>query len=49
VLFSPLVLVSGLYQIYQSNVWTLVYREITHPQAAPQVQPAAAIDPIQPV
>jgi hypothetical protein len=28
-LFAPLFLVSGWYEIYASNVWTLTYREIT--------------------
>ncbi len=28
VLFAPLVLVNGWYKIYESNVWTLTYREI---------------------
>ncbi|MFZ6030229.1 MAG: DUF7544 domain-containing protein [Chloroflexota bacterium] len=28
VMFSPLLLVSGWYHLYQSNVWTLTYREI---------------------
>ena len=28
VVFAPLTLVSGLYMIYESNVWTLTYREI---------------------
>lgn len=27
-LFAPMVLVSGWYKIYESNVWTLTYREI---------------------
>jgi hypothetical protein len=28
VLFSPLILISGWYKIYESSVWTLTYREI---------------------
>ena len=28
ILFAPLVLVEGWYKIYESNVWTLTYREI---------------------
>jgi hypothetical protein len=28
VLFAPLTLISGWFQIYSSNVWTLTYREI---------------------
>lgn len=28
VLFSPLIFVSGLYKIFESSTWTLVYREI---------------------
>jgi hypothetical protein len=28
VLFAPLLLIGGWYQIYESNVWTLTYREI---------------------
>jgi hypothetical protein len=28
VLFSPLLLVSGWYKIFDSNIWTLTYREM---------------------
>lgn len=38
VVFSPLLLVSGWYHIYQSNVWTLTYREI---KALASVSPAS--------
>jgi len=41
VLFSPLIFVKGLYKIYESNVWTLTYREIKALQVPPL--PAAAV------
>jgi hypothetical protein len=42
VLFAPLVLIGGWYKIYESNVWTLTYREIkalaslSTPDSAPE-------------
>jgi hypothetical protein len=41
VLFSPLIFVSGLYKLYESNVWTLTYREINAIQAPPVPEAAA--------
>ena len=35
VLFSPIIFVKGLYMIYESNVWTLTYREIKLVQVPP--------------
>jgi hypothetical protein len=42
IVFAPLSLVTGWYQIYTSNVWTLTYREI---QALESVAPAAEVLP----
>jgi len=43
VLFSPLTLISGWMQIFQSSVWTLTYREFKALGAnLPEEIPAAA-------
>ena len=44
VLFAPLMLFSGWYKIFQSNVWTLTYREIKAKESlAAPVLPAEGV------
>jgi len=45
VLFAPLMLFSGWYKIYESNVWTLTYREIKAMEslAAPELPAKSAL------
>lgn len=46
ILFLPLVFVTGWYKLYESNVWTLTYREIKaiDSLAAPSLPPAAPVN-----
>jgi hypothetical protein len=49
VLFAPLILVTGWYKLFESNVWTLTYREITaHESLAAPAAPTApaATEPV---
>lgn len=41
--FSPWVFLGGIWQLYTSTIWTLVYREITIPPDAPQADEAEVL------
>jgi hypothetical protein len=43
VMFSPLTLISGAYTVFNSNVWTLLYRDKNLPLVPPEI-PAVAED-----
>jgi hypothetical protein len=45
VVFSPLSFVSGLYVIFDSNVWTLTYRQFKLMDSIPAVPAAAVVPP----
>lgn len=44
VLFAPMILVSGWYKLYESNVWTLAYREI---KALESLSKSVAVVPVE--
>ena len=46
VVFSPLSLISGVYAVFDSNVWTLLYRQKLAEAALPPVLESPAVPPL---
>jgi hypothetical protein len=44
VLFSPLALIGGMYTIFDSNIWTLTYREMKVLEASLPIETAVPVD-----